>query len=889
MRKTEKILGFTALAIAMFMGTLDSTIINIALPAVMNYFKANLSDTSWVSTIYVLGLSIFMISASKLADQFGRKKIMMIGLILFGASSALCSLSGTLVFLIAMRLVQGIGGAMITPIVVPMALELFGTENTQKVAGAVGAVTAIAAAGGPPIGGILLKYLNWQAIFFVNVPFAMIAFLLATVFIKESYDKTVSKSIDWMGMGLLTISLFLLVFSLLKGKDYGWQSAMIICMFIGSAVSAALFLFVESKVKAPLVELDLFKEMTFTASCICYLITGFGIVAPLLIFNFFLQNVMGYEALTAAYIVMAVSLTVIISMPLGSAIAGKIGARLINFSGVLFMSAGAFLLSRLTVDTSKTSMVIDMIVFGLGLGFSCQSLISSIKHLQPEKNGIGSGIVNSARQIGTCIGIALLVSVLNTNVLSAKNAIKSDVDDLIQKADIADTIKVTMLNDINNSIDNNNVDGGGLQQQDLEKKMQEDIRKAVNEVSDSQEPADETLSKLYNGAKSLSNGAAKVTDAQRTLNGGIGTLNAGLGTLLDGSNSLTAGLDSLNNGLSQVSCGAQTLNVEGGKGIGALADGITKLNDGAQTMLQQFSPGKDTKKTTVYDGIVGVEGGSQILSANINSYVSAVNNTYYIMIKNDPASTQLLSNYKSSLKQLELKYANTVGDAKQQYTTQIQLLTNLVALYTAGTDTSVTNETQFESKLAEFAGENNTDQNVVSSGEQIISGVKQLSLASQQISEQFQNGGAFKDGMSQIADSTSKLEQGMSSISKLQSGYKKLTDLLVQLSDGSKRLLTGAQNMQNGIASAQNGSSELMFGSNELVGADSKIKDGAGKIEAGVSQAWQKKEIESVMNQIKNVKNEKVADAFDQVFLLAAIILAVTSVCGLLTDRRESR
>lgn len=121
MSKQKKLIGFIALEIAMFIGTLDSTIINIALPDIMNYFKASLNDTSWISTIYVLGLSVCMIPASKFADQFGRKKVMLIGLVLFGASSALCGLSGSLFFLISMRLFQGIGGALITPIVIPMA------------------------------------------------------------------------------------------------------------------------------------------------------------------------------------------------------------------------------------------------------------------------------------------------------------------------------------------------------------------------------------------------------------------------------------------------------------------------------------------------------------------------------------------------------------------------------------------------------------------------------------------------------------------------------------------------------------------------------------------------------------------------------------------------
>lgn len=889
MKKSAKFLGFTALAIAMFMGTLDSTIINIALPDMMTYFKSNLNDTSWISTIYVLGLSVFMISASKFADQFGRKKMMLIGLVLFGVSSALCSLSKTLLFLIMMRLIQGIAAAMITPIVVPMALELFGKENTQKVAGAVGAVTAIAAAGGPPIGGLLIKYINWQSIFLINVPFTLIAFLLALFFIKESYDKTISKSIDWLGMALLTVALFLLTFSLLKGNDYGWGSAVIISMFIGSVVSAVLFLLVESKAKAPLIELGLFKESTFTASTICYLITGFGIVAPLLIFNFFLQNVLGYEALNAAYIVMAVSLTVIVSMPLGSVIAGKIGARPINFCGVLFMSIGAFLLSRLTMDTSKFIMVFDMIVFGFGLGFSCQSLVSSIKHLPDEKSGIGSGIVNAARQIGTCVGIALLVSILNTNISSAKTSIKGNAVALIQKSNIDANVKATMIKNINDSFSNHDVNDSNTQQVDLKKKMQDVIRKTMNEIFTSPKPTDETLAKLYDGLKSLSDGTAKANDGQKSLNSGIVSLNSGLDKLLTGSEKLTSSLDVLNSGLSQATFGVQTLYSASDQGLGALTSGIGQLNNGTQAILQQFSSSSDLNNPTVYDGIAGVEKGSQSLASNLYSYITAVNNTYYLIIKNNPTSAQLLKNYKNSLEQSQLAYATAVGDAKEQYAQQVQALANLVSLYTAGTDSSVTNEAQFEAKLMTLAEQSRAIQNVVSNGSQIAAGAKQLSSATQQIATQFNNGGTFKNGMQQIANGASKLKQNSKSLSDLQSGIKQLSDSLSQLNDGSNKLLNGSQNLQNRIASAKSGSDNLLSGSKQLVNANSKINDGTMQITSGVSLAGQQNEIEIVMNQIQIEKGDQLSSAFDNVFLLAAIILAVTAVCGLFTDKKEDR
>jgi EmrB/QacA subfamily drug resistance transporter len=885
MNKQKQIIGFIALSIAMFIGMLDSTIVNIALPDIMNYFKSNLNDTSWISTIYVLSLSVFMITASKLADQFGRKKIMMIGILLFGCSSALCGLSNSLLFLIIMRFIQGIGGAIITPVVVPMALELFGKEKTRTVAGSIGAITALAAAGGPPIGGLIIKYISWQAIFFVNVPLALISFLLIALFVGESYDKTVSKSIDIPGMLLLTATLFLLTFALLKGNTYGWGSALIISMFAGSAVSLVLLILTETKVKAPMVELGLFRESTFTASCVCYMITGFAIMCPCLIFNYFLQNALGYEALDAAFIIIGVSLTVIVSMPLGTMISGKFGARPVNFLGILVMAAGTLLLSRLRVGTSKPQMIFDMIVCGFGLGFSCQSMVSSIKYLPFEKSGMGSGIVNAARQIGTCIGIALLVSVLDTNVASAKINIQSNAIADINKLSISDTVKTTATKDVKAIFSNSD----STKQKDLQNKLQDDIKNSLINLSSSPRPKNnEVLEKLYDASSSLNVGAGKAADGQQTLSTGLGTLSTGLGKLQSGSQLLTSGLGTMDDGLSQALSGAQTLNSASSKGLSALSSGIGQLNNGAQKLLSQFSSSGDSNSPTIYDGVTSVASGAQVFSSKLNGYVSAVDNTYYLMIKSNPASSQLLAGYQSSLAQAGAIYASTTDEtAKEQYKQQVQALGNLVTLYTAGTDVSVTSEQQFEAKLSEFASQSENNQNIVSSGSQITAGASKLASASQKVSTQFSDSGAFKSGMEQIANGAAKLEQSSGSMTSLQSGIDKLTSALFQLQSGSGKLIAGSQSLQYGVSSAKSGSDQLLSGSNELADANIKIKNGAAQIASGVGLAGQKTEIEDVISKISEDKNDKIAEAFDKDFLLAAIILIALSFCGLFTDRKR--
>lgn len=463
MKKSKVILGFTALIIGCFLGVLDSTIVNIALPDMAIYLGKSINDVSWVTTSYLLSFSVFLIIGSKIADQFGRKKILIIGLFIFGLSSLLCGVGNSFAFLIIMRFFQGIGASIITPVVLPIGLEIFGKEKRGFVIAVSGGITALAAAVGPPLGGIILQYLNWKYIFYVNVPMSIIAIVFAVISLNESYDNTVSKKVDVLGAILLMISIFCLVFPLLKGNDYGWTSKAIISLFCICILSISAFLFVEVKTKEPMLPLNLFKESTFTASCILYMSAGFATASPLLLLNFYLEQIFNYSPLRSGSILMTLSIASVLGIPLGGILIKKIGARFVNFSGILIVGVGTVLLSQINIDTSVTSMRIMLVIMGIGFGFSVQSIASSIKYLPVEKSGMASGIINAGRQIGMCVGIAVLVSILNSNVTNATNNIKQDVAIQINsQSNLDPVIKGKMLSSINSSnqdsISNSNLD-----------------------------------------------------------------------------------------------------------------------------------------------------------------------------------------------------------------------------------------------------------------------------------------------------------------------------------------------------------------------------------------------------------------------------------------------
>lgn len=533
MTKVRKIIGFIGLVLAMFMGALDATIVNIALPDIMEDLHTGLTDTSWVATIYVLAMAVFIITVSKLADIYGRKLVMLMGVLIFGIFSFACMMAGSLSMLIVFRLFQGIGGAILTPIVLPMGIELFGKQNTSRITAIMGAFSALAAAGGPVIGGLIIQWTTYHWIFGINVPIAILAFLMILFGTKDSYDQTISKNIDWLGMIFLTCTLGGLTFGLLEGREYGWTSQIIISSFVISVVGLFFLILVERKVKSPIIELSLFKENTFTSSSIIYMVFGLAIIIPSLILNYFLQNVRGYSALHSAYLIIPVSLAIVIGMPLATKMYQKISARLLISIGLIITSAGLFMLSLIKYDTSQSIIICCNIIIGLGLGFMAMAVTSSVKYLPVNKTGIGSGIVNASRYIGQAVGMALLVTILNSNVNTAKVQIKETAYTQIDERVLSTQVKKVAKKEISKTFKTTKNSTSISTKQNS---MIKQIKKAAQKTDNLPNPKKgSSYRKIYDANELLINGIESISSSVSQLAGTLKVISDGqteLGTAI---------------------------------------------------------------------------------------------------------------------------------------------------------------------------------------------------------------------------------------------------------------------------------------------------------------------------------------------------------------------
>jgi EmrB/QacA subfamily drug resistance transporter len=412
----------TAVLFGFFMAVLDTTIMNIAIPSIQTDLSADLLSTSWVLNAYNLMYGVLLITVGRFADQYGRKRLLLVAMILFSLGSLGCAfaqawgrLSGlsAMSWLIGLRALQGIGAAGLTPVSLAILMAVFPRHKRGAALGVWGAVAGMGAAFGPLIGGFLVQAFDWRALFLVNLPIGAVGMVLIVLFVPETRDPSVSKRIDVPGLLTLTMAILCLVVATIEGNEWSWSSVPILSLFGAAVGSIILFVLVEGWQREPMVDLSLFKAWSFTGTNITVLMLGIAFQGATLIAVLYFTNALGSSQLQAAYALIPLALGSFVASLLAGKVSSKVTPSLMSLAGMALVSIGLGLLALLSPLASFLDIAWCGLVTGGGIGLGFQSLtILSLAQVPQAKLGVGSGVFNTFRLIGGVLGVAILVSVL---------------------------------------------------------------------------------------------------------------------------------------------------------------------------------------------------------------------------------------------------------------------------------------------------------------------------------------------------------------------------------------------------------------------------------------------------------------------------------------------
>src|SRR5581483_2887268 len=406
------ILLITSLVSSLIM--LDSNIVAVSLPAIGRSLGASFTDIEWVVGAYLLSYASLLMGAGAYADLKGRKKAMVIGLILFAISSGVCGGATSSWMLNLARAVQGLGGALLLTAALAIISNTFTGEERAKAFAVWGACLGIALTSGPIIGGWITNSLGWRWVFFVNVP-ACIALIVATfAVIPESHDPRVRR-LDFIGILTFSPALFLLVWALIDGNNAGWSAPSILVRFTGAAVFVVAFWISETRKERPMVDFGLFRNPTFLGSV--FAMVGYGAAAQVMVFYLplFLQNAYGFDATRAGLAMLPFALPMVLAPRLTSHLAGRVSGRTMLTSGLVVTFVGNLLFWVIArADLGYTFFVISMLIAGAGAGVLNGETVKVLSgSVPPERSGMASGLASTTRFIGILMGVAGLGAVLS--------------------------------------------------------------------------------------------------------------------------------------------------------------------------------------------------------------------------------------------------------------------------------------------------------------------------------------------------------------------------------------------------------------------------------------------------------------------------------------------
>jgi EmrB/QacA subfamily drug resistance transporter len=412
-----------ALSFALFMVMLDNTVVNVALPAIQKDLGIGVSELEWTVTAYALTFAVLLLSGGKLGDMYGRRRIFMIGLLVFTVSSLVCGLSSSAPELIGARAVQGVGSALMMPATLSIITATFAAAQRGMAIGIWAGVSAMALAIGPLLGGVITEHISWNWIFFVNVPIGILAVIAAIVVVPESRDMSREQRLDLPGLVTSGIGLLALVYALIEAHRLGWTSATIIALFAVAAVALTAFVFLELHQRLPMLDLSLFKNGTFTGANLVAILVTLAMFGIFVFFPIYMQDLLGWSPIQAGAALLPWTILIVIFAPIAGKLSDHVGSRWLMAGGMATVGLCCLELSTVAVGSTFWRLLPGFILGGLGMAFVMTPMSAAVMGSAPvDKAGVASGVLNTFRQVGVALGIAITGAIVTNREAAARAA-----------------------------------------------------------------------------------------------------------------------------------------------------------------------------------------------------------------------------------------------------------------------------------------------------------------------------------------------------------------------------------------------------------------------------------------------------------------------------------
>jgi EmrB/QacA subfamily drug resistance transporter len=403
-----------AVAVGLFMIMLDNTVVNVALPSIREDFGISISQLEWVFNGYALTFGVLLLTGGKLADMLGRRRIFMTGLVIFTISSFFCGFAGSEHVLIGARVVQGVGAALMNPATLSIIAATFPPRQRGMAIGIWAGISALALAIGPLVGGLITEHISWSWVFYINVPIGIVGLVAARIFIDESRD-TSEQRLDLAGLATSAIALFALTYALIKSNDEGWGDPLVLGLFAVSAIFFVLFALVEMRQRLPMLDLKLFRNSSFTSANAVMLLIGLAMFGMFFFVSIYVQNILGYSPVQAGATFLPMTVLIILVAPNAGRLADKLGPRAMMVPGLALLTLSLIAFSFQDESSTFWTLLPALLLGGLGMAMAMAPTTSAALHAVPvDKAGVGSAVINSMRQVGGSVGLAMMGAIMAT-------------------------------------------------------------------------------------------------------------------------------------------------------------------------------------------------------------------------------------------------------------------------------------------------------------------------------------------------------------------------------------------------------------------------------------------------------------------------------------------